>query len=78
MTLMSEAALPFEPLLAPIDHEAADRGIGLHRHFRIFGSRRPDDLEAHPLNGSDDLLNAQAFEILGLESRGREQERKSL
>ncbi len=70
--------LALKPLLAPIDHEAADRGIGLHRHFRIFGAGGADDLEPHPLNGGDDLLDAQAFEVLGLEGRSREQERKPL
>ena len=39
---------------------------------------RADDLEAEPLDGSDDLLDAQTFEVFGIESRGREQKGKSL
>jgi hypothetical protein len=70
--------LAFQPLLAPIDHQAADGGIGLHRNLGILDARRADDLKSHPLDGGDDLGDAQAFEILGLEGRRGKQKREAL
>ena len=61
--------LALEPLLAPIDHHAADGGIGLHREFGILDPPCPDDLKAELFDGRDDLLQAQPFEILVVESR---------
>jgi hypothetical protein len=71
-------ALALEPLLAPIDDQAADGGVGLHREFGVLDPRRSHDLKAEPLNGGDDLLDAQAFKVFGFEIRRREEERESL
>ena len=37
--------LAFQSLLAPVDHHAADRGVGLHRHLGVFHLAGPDHLE---------------------------------
>ena len=47
--------LALQPFLAPVDHEAADGGVGLHGHFGVLDTRRADDLKAHPLDGGDDF-----------------------
>ena len=70
--------LALEPLLPPIDDKTTDGGIGLHRHFGVFDAARADDLESEPFDGRDDLLDAQTFEVFGIESRCREQKGKSL
>ena len=73
--LISAAVLPSQPLLAPVDDHAADRGVGLHRHFRIVVAPRADHLEAVLLDLADDLVQALALEIAGLvEGGGAQQE----
>ena len=70
--------LAFEPLLAPVDHHAADRGVGLHGDLRVVDAAGAHDLEAHALDRLDDLRDAIAFEIVGVEVGRREQEGESL
>jgi hypothetical protein len=50
----------------------------LHRDLGVLDAGRADDLKAHPLDGGDDLGDAQAFQILGLEGRRGEQKREAL
>ena len=59
--------LAFQALLAPVDHHAADRGVGLNRDLGILELARPDDLEAGALDLRDDLVEADALEIVGVE-----------
>ena len=70
--------LALQPLLPPIDDKTANGGIRLHGDFGIFNAASFDDLESKALDGGDDLLNAQPFEIFGIKSRRREQKSKSL
>ena len=70
--------LAFEALLAPINHHAADRGVGLHGDLGVLEASRLDDLEAHALDGGDDLVDPKALQIVGVEHRRREQEGESL
>ena len=70
--------LALEALLAPVDHHAADRGVGLHRDLGVLEPARPHDLEAHPLDRRDDLVDADAFEIVGVEDRRGEQKGEAL
>ncbi len=70
--------LAFQALLAPIDHHAADRGVGLDGDLRVLRAPRLDDLEPHLLDRRHDLLKAQAFEIIRIEHRSREKEGKAL
>ena len=53
----------FEALLAPVDHHAADGGVGLHRNFRILELVSPDDFETGALDFRDDLVEAEPLEI---------------
>ena len=83
-----EAALPHQvdergrlalnSLLAPVDHHAADRGVRLHGHLGVLETARLDDLESHPLDGGDDLVDPEALEIVGVEHRRREQKGQTL
>ena len=66
--------LALEALLAPVDHHAADGGVGLHRDFGILELARLDDLEARALDLGDDLVEAKALEIVGIEGGRGEQE----
>ena len=70
--------LAFEPLLAPVDHHAADRRVGLHGDLGVVEPPGAHDLEAHAVDRLDDLRDAIAFEVVGVEVRGREQEGESL
>ena len=70
--------LALDSLLAPVDHHAADRGVGLHRHLGVLETARLDDLEPHPLDGRDDLADPKALEIIGVEHRRREQKGQAL
>jgi len=45
--------LALEALLAPVDHHAADRCIGLHRDLGILELAGAHDLEAGPLDFRD-------------------------
>ena len=63
--------LAFQALLAPVDHHAADRGVGLHRDLGVLELARLDDLEAGALDFRDDLIEADALEIVGVEGRRR-------
>jgi hypothetical protein len=66
--------LAFEALLAPVDHHAADRRVGLDRDRGVFELARLDDLEAGTLDLIDDLIEANALEIVGVECWHRKQE----
>ena len=66
--------LAVEALLAPVDHHAADGGVGLHGDLGILDAARADDLEAQLLDGARDLLEAMALEIIGVECRGGDQD----
>ena len=68
--------LAFEALLAPVDHHAADRGIGLHRDLGILDPPRPHHLEALLLDGDDDLPEPHPLEVLGLERRRADEKRE--
>ena len=68
--------LAFEALLAPVDHHAADRGIGLHRDLGILDPARPHHLEALLLDGDDDLAEPDALEVLGFEGRRANEKRE--
>ena len=63
------SGLAFQALLAPVDHHAADRGIGLHRDLGILELAGPHHLEAGALDFRDDLVEADAFEVVGVETR---------
>ncbi len=60
--------LSFEPALAPVDHHAADRGVGLDCHLGILNAPRLNDLEPVILYGCDDSLKARTFEVVGVEA----------
>ena len=70
--------LAFEALLAPVNHHAADRRVGLHGDLGVFEAARLDDLEAHAFDGGDDLVDPKALQIVGVEHRRREQEGEPL
>ncbi|MET4511062.1 hypothetical protein ABIB81_000366 [Bradyrhizobium sp. I1.7.5] len=70
--------LPLEALLAPVHHHAADRGVGLYRDLRVLQSAGPHDLEAGALDLLDNLVEADAFQIVGVEHRCGEQEVEAL
>lgn len=57
----------FQTLLPPIRHQTTDRRIGPYRDFRILDLARHHDFKAETLDGDDDLLNAQSFQIVRLE-----------
>ena len=65
--------LAFEALLSPVDHHAADGGVGLHRDFRVLELARPDHLEAGPLDLRDDLVETEALQIVGIKDGRGEQ-----
>src|SRR5262249_22793498 len=67
-------SLAFEALLAPVDHHAPDRGVGLDRDLGILDASRPDHLEAGALDLVDDLIEPYALEIILVEGGCREQE----
>ena len=60
--------LAFEALLAPVDHHAADGGVGLHCDFGVLELARPDDLETRALDFGDDQIEPDALEIVCVES----------
>ena len=70
--------LAFEPLLTPVDDHAADRGVGLHRDFRVVDAARPNHLKSHAFDRADDLVEPHALEVVGVEIGGREQKRETL
>ncbi len=70
--------LAFEALLAPVHHHAADGGVRLHRDLGVLLPPRPHDLKAHPLDRRHDLVDPDAFEVVGAEERRREQECEAL
>ena len=70
--------LALDALLAPVDDEQADRGVGLDGDLRVLDPPRLDHLEAHPFDRGDDLVDPEALEIVGVEHRRREQEGESL
>ncbi len=70
--------LAFEALLAPVDDHAADRGVGLHGDLGVLEAARLDDLEAHALDRGDDLVDAKALEVVGVEHRRGKQKGETL
>ena len=70
--------LALQALLAPVHHHAADRSIGLHRHLGVLQLAGPDHLEAGALDLLDDLVEADALEVVGVEHGGCEQEVEAL
>lgn len=66
--------LSLEALLAPIDHHTTDRRIGLDRELRILDPPCANHLIAELLDGRDDFLQPQAFEIDRIESRSAYEE----
>ena len=62
----------------PVDDHAADRRVGLHRDLRVFDPARLDHLKAEPFDRGDDLANPEAFEVVGVEHRRREQKGQTL
>ncbi|MET4326657.1 hypothetical protein ABIB80_002483 [Bradyrhizobium sp. i1.15.2] len=70
--------LALQALLAPVHHHAADCGIGLHRHLRVLQLAGANDLEAGTLDLLDDLVEADTFEVVGVEHRCGEQEVEAL
>ncbi len=70
--------LPLDALLAPVDHEQSDRGVGLDGDLRILDPARLDHLKAHALDRRDDLVDPQALEVVRVEHRRGEQERETL
>ena len=76
--LMSEAALPSMPFLPQSTTMQADRGVGLHGDLGVVDAPGAHDLEPHPLDRRDDLVDPQAFEIVGVEIRGGKQKRETL
>ena len=69
--------LAVEALLAPVDHHAAYRRIGLDRQFGVFDPARLDHLKTGFFHRADNLMQAQAFQLVGIEGRGVEQECES-
>ena len=67
--------LAFEALFAPVDHHAADGGVGLHRDLGVLELARPDHLEAGALDFGDDLIETEALEIVRIEGRAPRTER---
>ena len=70
--------LALETLLAPVDHHAADRRVGLDRDLRVLEPARLDHLKAHPLDRRDDLVDPEALEIVGVEHRRGKEEGEPL
>src|SRR5581483_442539 len=71
-------ALALKALLAPVHHHAADRRVGLHRDLGVLQRAGPDHFEAGPLDLLDDLVEAEALEVIGVEHRCGEQEVEAL
>ena len=69
--------LAFKALLAPVDQHAADGGVGAHCDLGVLELARPDDLKAGTLDFGDDLIEADALEIVRVKGGRREQERKA-
>ena len=69
--------LALEALLAPVDHHAADGGIGLHRDFGILELAGPHDLEAGALDLCDDLIEPHPLQVVGIEDGCCEQKSKA-
>ena len=70
--------LALKALLAPVHHHAADRRVGLHRDLGVLQLAGPDHFEAGPLDLLDDLVEAEALEVIGVEHRCGEQEVEAL
>jgi hypothetical protein len=61
--------LALKSLLAPVDHHAPDRSVGLHRKLCILGAPGSDHLEAELLDRGNDLLQSRPLQIIGIEGR---------
>ena len=68
--------LAVDAALAPIDHHAADRRVGLHRDDGVLDTARPDHFEAEPLDRRYYLLDPRAFQIVRIERRRADQDRE--
>jgi hypothetical protein len=64
--------LALHTALAPIDHHAADRGVGADSKFRLLRAARPQHLEAKLLHRACDLLQSRTFERSGGKCRRAE------
>ena len=60
--------------LAPIKHDAADGGVCADDEVGVIGLVGLDDAEADLLDFGDNLGEALAFEVLGVEDRGADQQ----
>src|SRR5262249_25390229 len=69
--------LAFQTFLAPVDHHAAVRSIHLHLYLRFVQLACPDSLETVTFDLSDDLVEAESLQIVGVEDRRCEQEGKA-
>src|ERR1700729_3432993 len=70
--------LPLDPLLAPVDNHAADRGVGLHGDLGVLETPRLDHLESHPLDRGYDLADPEALEVIRVEHRRGEKKGQAL
>ncbi len=69
--------LALQSLLAPVDHHAADGGVGLDGDLGILGPPCLDDLEAELLDFDDDLAQPVAFEVVGIKGRCGNEKREA-
>src|SRR6516225_5374679 len=68
------SGLALQAFFAPVDHHASDRRVGLYRDLCVLEPVRPDNLEARTLDLADNLIEADALEIIRIKGRCREQE----
>ncbi len=61
-------------LLAPVDHHAADRGVGADRQLGVVVALRVHDGVAVLLDLGEDLLQPRAFQVVRIEARHANQE----
>ena len=66
--------LALRPAPTPVDHDAADRGVGADHQLGVIGLARLDHHEAEPLALGHDLRQALPFEVVGVERRGADEE----
>ena len=70
---MRLAVLRCHALLAPIDDHAADGGVGLDGEFGVLDPAGADDLEAGFFHRGDDLPQAFALQLVGVEGRSADE-----
>ncbi len=69
--------MPRRGALAPIDQHASDGGVGLDGYFGVSHAPGTHHLEAELAHFGDDLLDAHALQIIGVEGRGIDQNGQS-